>query len=107
MDYSAFLARSGRSRDALPYSQEAYALAQRVENPYLLGLAAGVMSMAVPAERQRFAQQAISLLRQGSQGRRWPARCGCGETSCGRRARWMRRGLLMRRVFNYCVRWAM
>jgi len=64
MDYSAFLARSGRSRDALPYSQEAYALAQRVENPYLLGLAAGVMSMAVPAERQRFAQQAISLLRQ-------------------------------------------
>jgi tetratricopeptide (TPR) repeat protein len=30
----------------------------------LLGMVAAVMSMAVPAERQRFAQQAITLLRQ-------------------------------------------
>jgi predicted ATPase/DNA-binding SARP family transcriptional activator len=64
LDYSAFLARSGRFRDSLPYSQEAYALAQRIEDPYLLGFASGVMSMAVPAERQRYAQQAIELLRQ-------------------------------------------
>ncbi len=64
LDYANFVARSGRPRDALPYIQEAYALAQRVEDPHLLGLAAAVMSMAVPAERQRFLQQAIPLLRQ-------------------------------------------
>src|SRR5574341_1011385 len=64
VDYGAFLARSGRFRDSLPYTQEAYALAQRIEDPYLLGLASGVMSMAVPAERQRFVQQAITLLRE-------------------------------------------